>query len=307
MVIYSKEKNRETRPAVDNNSVYFIDSMAYIFRSYYSIPLFHSPSGIPANGVYGFLRTLLKIIKETKAQYFVAVFDSGPQSFRNEIYPDYKANRDAPPEDLIPQFEYCVKIAKALGISTFKEDNFEADDLIATLTRFAVSRRKKAVVITGDKDLLQLVNDSVTVWDFAKSQYYEKIDVVKKMGVSPLQIPDLLGLAGDAADNIPGVPGIGPKTASVLLKSFTTVEGVLKNLHRLEELNVGGIKRIKALLQEHQASALLSKKIACLDDRVKIKMSMPGLRYNPPKKESLAPLLEELGFQKIKQEIPAKE
>jgi DNA polymerase-1 len=256
--------------------------------------------------VYGYLRTLLKLIREKKPKYLAAIYDSGPVTFRNNLYNDYKANRGEPPPELIPQFEYSFKVAKAIGIPSFRENNFEADDIIATISKFLVGKKKRVIVVTGDKDLLQLVSPSVRVWNIAKDLVFQRKDVIEKFGIPPEQMIDFVGLVGDAIDNIPGVSGIGPRTAAILLKGFSNLENIYKNIHRIDRLPLPGKERIKALLIQHKETAFLSKKIAALHDHVPIKFKLSDFLYRHPKTKKFRKLFDELGFQKIKEEIPIK-
>lgn len=274
-------------------TAYLIDSMHYIFRAYYALPLFHSPSGVPANAVYGYFQTLRRIIREKNPQYFTACFDSGPQSYRNNQYPEYKANRGEPPPDLIPQFEYSFKISKALGIPSFKRKNYEADDLIATFTKFLLSQNMDVVIITRDKDLLQLVKKGVSVWDISQNKIYKEKDVIEKFGVFPHQISDFIGLMGDAIDNIPGVRGIGRVTAAKLLKKFKTIE----NINMWAKEDGFGFEKWIRIIKENYTTALLSKNIASLDDGVALPLDLQQLEFRPREK-ALKKILLELGFQK---------
>jgi len=274
-------------------TAYIIDSMHYIFRSYYGLPLFHSPKGVPVHAVYGYFQTLRKIMREKNPEYFIACFDSGPLSFRNKIYPQYKANRGESPDDLIPQFSYAFKITKALGIPAFKKKHYEADDLIAAISKFLISRNFRVVIITRDKDLLQLVRKDVTVWDISQDKMYEEKDVIEKWGVFPHQICDFIGLTGDAIDNIPGVPGIGRITAAKILKEFRDLEKIYGYIQ--PRINESGLKRWARLIHEHYESALLSKKMAMLHDGIPLRMDMQSFKQRPREK-ALKKILSELGF-----------
>jgi DNA polymerase-1 len=281
-------------------TAYIIDSMHYIFRAYYGLPLFHSPKGIPDNAVYGYFQTLRKIIREKKPEYFIACFDSGPKSFRNKIYPEYKANRGEPPEDLIPQFSYAFKITQALGIASFRKKHYEADDLIAVLSKFLISKNIPVVIITRDKDLLQLVKKGVSVWDISQNKMYEEKDVIEKWGVFPHQICDFIGLTGDAIDNIPGVPGIGSVTAAKLLKEFATLENIYR--HVKARAHESGSKRWVRLIHENYETALLSRQMATLHDRIPLRIDIK-LFEQRPREKALQKILMELGF-KMTQENP---
>jgi DNA polymerase-1 len=280
--------------------------MSYIFRAYHAIPPFYSPSGMMTNAVYGYLRTLLKLIREKKPKYLVAIYDSGPVTFRTSLYDGYKANRGEPPPELIPQFEYAFKAAKAIGIPSYREDNYEADDIIATIAKYLRDKKKNVIIVTGDKDLLQLVGSSVSVWNISKDFIFRKKDVIEKFGIPPQQMNDFVGLVGDAIDNIPGVQGIGPKTASILLKKFLNLENIYKNIDQIGQLHLPGKERIKELLIQHQEIAILSKKIAALHDQIPLKLKLSDFLYQPPKTKKFGKLFDELGFVKIKDEIPLR-
>src|SRR5438477_10567347 len=204
--------------------VYVIDAMNYIFRAYHALPdNIVSPSGMLTNAVLGYLRTLLRIIREHKPEYMAAAFERDT-SFRNSMFAGYKANRKQPPEDLEAQFEYCRKITEAIGVACLEVDDYEADDVIGTIATRMSTLGHRVVVVTGDKDMSQLVCDNVHIYDMAKEHWLDESGVREKFGVAPCQIPDLLALHGDHIDNIPGVTGVGSKTARQILSICRTVE-----------------------------------------------------------------------------------
>jgi 5'-3' exonuclease len=220
-------------------------------------------NGMPVNAMYGFCRFLTEFVERSGANYVGIAFDESlTKSFRNEIYPEYKMNRELPPEDLKNQFKYCRRLAEAAGFYCVGHDGYEADDLIATLSLSMRQQGFQNVIISGDKDLAQLIRGDDIWWDFARNQQLKAPQVIEKFGVPPEAIQDYLGLCGDAVDNIPGVPGVGPKTATALLQEFQTVEGVYDNLDEIAALKIRGAKNLGAKLLEHKEKAFLSKLLA---------------------------------------------
>lgn len=218
---------------------------------------------MPVNAMYGFCRFLTEFVERSGAQYVGIAFDENlTQSFRNDIYPEYKMNRELTPPGLKNQFKYCRRLAEAAGFYCVGHDRYEADDLIATLSLSMRNQGFRNVIVSGDKDLAQLIRGDDVWWDFARNRELKAPQVVEKFGVPPEAIQDFLGLCGDAVDNIPGVPGIGPKTATVLLQEYGTVEGVYDNLAAIASLKVRGSKTLGVKLAEHKEKAFLSKQLA---------------------------------------------
>jgi len=208
--------------------VHLVDAHVYVFRAYYALPDMRAPDGTPVAAAHGFASTLLRMIGDLGPTHLVCVFDHAMTSFRNELWPTYKEGRTEAPDDLEPQFELCEEVAAALGLPALSAPEFEADDVIATAAEAACDAGAGVVVVTTDKDLAQLVREDgcVTLLDFAKGQRFDADGVRARFGVSPAQIPDYLALVGDAVDNLPGVPGIGPKTAARLLAAFDRLEAI---------------------------------------------------------------------------------
>lgn len=251
-----------------NNSpqptAYLIDASIYIFRAWFSVPdSMRGENGMPVNAIYGFCRFLTEFVERSQATHVAIAFDESlTQSFRNEIYPEYKMNRELPPEELKNQFKYCKRLAQAAGFYCVGSDRYEADDLIATLAKSAQDQGSKVVVVSGDKDLAQVIRGDDFWWDFARDRQLKAPQVLEKFGVPPEAIQDFLGLCGDAVDNIPGVPGVGPKTATGLLQAFGTVEGVYENLASVSSLKIRGAKTLASKLELHKEQAFLSKQLA---------------------------------------------
>ena len=244
--------------------VYLIDASIYIFRAWFSLPSeLTNHEGQPVNAVYGFTRFLTEFVEKTNATHVALAFDESlTQSFRNEIYPPYKMNRELPPEELEHQFELCKRIARAAGFRCVAHQRYEADDLIATLSHSAQEQGHKVVVISGDKDLTQLLTVNDIFWDFARNQRMDIAAVKEKFGVEPDCIADYLGLCGDAVDNIPGVPGVGAKTAVALLQAFPGLDLLYENLQKVAELSVRGAKKLPEKLEQYREQAYLSKQLA---------------------------------------------
>ncbi len=273
-----------------------IDSSVFVFRSYYSMSTdLVDIHGRTNHAVYGFARFLVRFFKQNKPKYIAAAFDEAlTTSFRNEIYPLYKANREPAPADLKLQFKQCQRLAKLLGISIFADNSYEADDLIGTLHQTYAERGHNICVVSADKDLAQLVRPADWWWDYGKSEPLGFAALTKKFGVRPDQICDFLALAGDSVDNIPGVKGIGTKTAQILLNHFNDLDAILSRYKEIEFLSIRGAKSCQKRIQNQQAEAKLSKQLSQIvldaplenDDIIKSKVSQ----------EPLISFIEEMNF-----------
>ncbi len=244
--------------------VHLVDSHVYIFRAYVSLPEMHAPDGTPTHAAYGFANTLLRMLAEFEASHFVCAFDHAMTSFRNELEPGYKAGRTEPPEDLEPQFALCVEVAEALGLPAISAPGFEADDVVATLAEGVLAGGADVQVVSSDKDLAQLVREDgrVRLLDFARERLLDAPAVRTKFGVDPEQIPDYLGLVGDAVDNLPGVPGVGSKSAAAVLGAFRRIEDVPADADAWPEVAVRGVARLAARIEQHRERALRTRDLA---------------------------------------------
>lgn len=277
---------------------FIIDGYSYLFRAYHSMPPLTNQEGTPVGAVYGFTNMLTKLqnrIHSSKAEevFMLIAFDAGRKTFRNDIYPEYKANRPPPPEDLIPQFPLVRDAAEALNIKTLQVEGFEADDIIATYTKQAESEGMNVIIVSSDKDLMQLINIKTKMYDPMRDKIIGKEEVFEKFGVYPDKILDLLSLMGDSIDNIPGVPGIGPKTASELLNKYGTLEGILKNTDKIKQN-----KRRETLI-ENKETALLSRELAKLNFEVTLNDKFEDLKIQRPKTEKLFSFLNKHGFKSL--------
>ena len=271
--------------------LYLLDGSSYIYRAFYGVRDLATSGGVPTNAVYGFTRMLLGLLQEERPGHLAVVFDRPrEETFRRELYPDYKANRDAMPEDLAAQIPAIRQILAALNIPAIEAPGFEADDVIATLARRFARDGAEVTVVTGDKDLMQIVGEGIALLDTMKGRRSGVDEVGERFGVSPERVPDVLGLAGDPSDNIPGVPGIGEKTAAELIRRFGSMEGVFewKSL-------VSGKKRRESL-QVHEAQARLSKTLATVRYDVPLQVPLADLERRTPNLPELIALLRELEF-----------
>lgn len=286
-----------------NKPVYVVDAMNYIFRAYHSLPdSITAPSGMRTNAVLGYLRTLLRIIKERKPEYLAAAFE-GDTSFRNTMFAAYKANRKQPPADLEAQFDYCRRITEAIGVKCFEVDGYEADDVIGTIAMRMAAVGHSVIVVTGDKDMSQLVSDGINIYDIAKESWLDAAAVREKFGVAPCQIPDLLALHGDSVDNIPGVTGVGPKIARQILSVCNSVEDLV-DVELARRLNFRGRDEILRRIRDNIENVRISRKLATICCEVPMEVSPEIVRYRRGDRDQLHPLCDELGFRKVLDDIP---
>jgi DNA polymerase-1 len=291
-------------------TVHLVDASPYIFRAHFSLPSsIKTPDGSPAAASYGFTSFLLKLIADEKPTHLAVTFDrSLNSSFRNEIYPGYKEQRVLPPPELEAQLDACVEIADALGAATFIDDRYEADDLIGALCHRLTKNGHGAVIVTSDKDLAQLVTDHISILDFSKAQRYDAKAVHEKFGVRPDQITDYLGLAGDTVDNIPGIKGIGGKSAAELLARFGHLEDIYAKLEELPSIsNFRGAKSLHAKLAANKEIAFLSKQLATVSHEVPgVTANLKDLEYRGADTAKVEALFGRLGFNKIKERVPVQ-
>ena len=280
---------------------YLIDGSGYIFRAYYALPpLSRKSDGLPTGAVSGFCSMLFKLLEDSRSDdsihkptHFAVIFDSAKKNFRNDIYSEYKANRSETPEDLIPQFEYIRKAVKAFSLPSIELINYEADDLLATYAKQIVDAGAKVTVISSDKDLMQLVSKKVRLYDPMKNKVLGENEVFEKFGVKPNQVIDVQSLAGDPSDNIPGVPGIGVKTAAELINKYKTLDVLLKNINEIPQN-----KRRETLLI-NKDKAILSKKLVTLKDDVPVKENLEDFIMKNVDREKLFEFLREMEFNRL--------
>ena len=280
---------------------YLIDGSGYIFRAYYALPpLSRKSDGLPTGAVSGFCSMLFKLLEDSKSNqnlqkptHFAVIFDSARKTFRNEIYSEYKANRSEAPDDLAPQFEYIRKSVLAFNLPSVDLPNYEADDLIATYVDQIIKKGAKVTIVSSDKDLMQLYQKNVRIFDPMKNKFVTEEDVIKKFGVDASKVIDVQSLAGDSSDNVPGVPGIGVKTAAELINKYGTLEKLLKSAHEIKQN-----KRRETLL-ENKDKALISKKLVTLDHKSPIKRDLDEFQLKSIDKDKLYKFLREMEFNRL--------
>ena len=280
---------------------YLIDGSGYIFRAYYALPpLTRKSDGLPVGAVSGFCNMLFKLLEDSKSSenlnkptHFAVIFDSARRNFRNDIYPDYKGNRSDAPDDLIPQFDYIRKSVLSFNLPSIELINYEADDLIATYVEQILGEGAKVTIVSSDKDLMQLFKKNVRIYDPMKNKFITKEDVNKKFGVEPKKVIDVQALAGDSTDNIPGVPGIGVKTAAELINEYGTLEILLKNADKIKQ------NKRRETLVENKDKAIVSKKLVTLKNDVPVKNKIDEFKLKNIDKSKLYSFLREMEFNRL--------
>jgi DNA polymerase-1 len=285
---------------MDVRRIVLIDGYSFVFRAYHSMPPLSNPEGVIVGALYGYSNMVFKVRESLQASHFAVVFDHGSKSFRNEIYKEYKANRPPAPEDLIAQFPLVREVTAAMNIAALEQEAVEADDIIATIAKKAEDKNIEVTIISSDKDLMQLVTDKVKLYDPMKQKIIGTEQVFAKFGVYPSKIRDLLSLAGDSADNIPGVPSIGPKTAAELLNKYDSLEGIYANIE-----DIAQPKRKKVLL-ENKGNAYLSQKLVTLKTNLKLIEDLEQIKLQEIDQEKLANFYHKHGFNALLSKLDGK-
>ncbi|MEP6938660.1 MAG: 5'-3' exonuclease H3TH domain-containing protein [Rudaea sp.] len=279
-------------------TLYLIDSSIYVFRAWHSMPAdFTDVDGAPINAVHGFTRFLCDFLERTRPTHALAAFDESlVSSFRNGIYPAYKAHREMPPAELLVQFGYCKQIAGALGLHVVSDAQYEADDLIGSAVAMSRAQGYRAVIISADKDFGQLIGPHDEQWDFSRNERWNEHGVRQRLGVRPDQVVDYLALTGDAVDNIPGVPGVGPKTAATLLAHFGSLDALLARIEEIPYLRVRGAAQVYLRIKQHREQALLSQRLSAIALDAPAPATIDELRWRAPDANRLGALFERLRF-----------
>ena len=278
----------------EQDEIFLVDGSGYIFRAYYAIGQgLTNPDGVPVGAVLGFTNMILKLLTDMKAPSIAVIFDAARKNYRNDIYPEYKANRSDTPDDLIPQFPLIRDVTAAFGIPPIELEGYEADDLIATYARIAKAQGRPVTVVSSDKDLMQLMCEGVRIYDPMKGRYMEEADVLDKFGVEPCKVPDVQALCGDPTDNVPGVPGIGVKTAAQLINEYGDLETLLDRAGEIKQN-----KRRETLLNNIEM-ARISKRLVLLDNNVPVPYALDDLKAHDPHTPQLAAFLQKQGFKTI--------
>jgi DNA polymerase I len=284
----------------NEKTIYMIDGSAYIYRAYHAVRGLSNSKGLPTNAVFGFTRMLLKLIEDHSPEYIGMFFDSKGPTFRHKMYKEYKANRPPMPEDLSVQVPYIKKVTEGFNLPAIEMEGFEADDLIGTLARMAEESGFSVVMVTGDKDFMQLVTDKSIIWDPMKDKTIDVKNIMEVNGVEPSMMIDVMGLSGDTADNIPGVPGIGPKTALSLIKTF----GSMKNLY--EKVDKITKKKQHENLVKYREQAFLSRELVTINTSVPLEFSPLEFEFKEPDNAKLSKLFKDLEFRQLQKTFPEK-
>src|SRR5574341_56762 len=276
--------------------LYLIDGSSYIFRAYHAIRGLSTSKGSPTNAIYGFTSMIFKFLKDYSPEYLGIVFDSKGKTFRDEIYPLYKANRDEAPDDFKIQVPKIFEVVDSLGIPQVQIEGYEADDIMGTIAKEMEGKGISVVLVTGDKDFCQLVSERVTLIDTMRDKKTGIKEVIQRFGVPPESVIDVFALSGDATDNIPGVRGVGEKTASELIGKFRTIESLYENLNELPQ-------RQRELLAANKESAILSKRLVTIETSIPMSLSLEGFEYKGFNKEKLREIFEQLEFKSLLREL----
>ena len=271
--------------------LYLIDGSSYIFRAFFGVRQQLSTSnGFPTNALYGFINMLQKVIRDEKPDYLVVAFDSPDKTFRHKIYPNYKANRDSPPEELSRQFPYFEPLVKAYGLSSIRRPGFEADDIIGTLAKKGQQKGLEVVIVSGDKDMMQLISPHIYMLDTMKNKKFMDKEVVEKFGVQADKVVEVMGLMGDSSDHIPGVKGVGPKTAAELIRKFGSIESLYKRIDEVEK------KNLKEKLERDKENAFMSRELVSIDTEMDLEFNSDLMILGKIDSVKLKKMFEEFEF-----------
>ena len=274
-----------------------IDGSGFIFRAYYALPPLTSKNGKPVGAVLGFCNMLLKLIQEKESDKLIVVFDSAKKTFRNNIYSDYKANRGEAPEDLIPQFKIIREAVDAFDITRIELEGYEADDLIATYAKFFDDKDWSVEIVSSDKDLMQLINNNIFMKDPIKNKIIKENEVFEKFGVYPEKVIDVQTLTGDKVDNIPGAPGIGIKTAALLVNQFGSLKGILSDFKKIKQ------NKRREAIEFNIENIAISKKLVELKKDVKVEINIDKISSSDFDKKKLLEFFKKYNFENLKTKI----
>ncbi|MBI3845454.1 MAG: hypothetical protein HY292_12540 [Planctomycetes bacterium] len=290
-------------PEPNGESLHLIDATGYLFRAHFAIRGMKAPDGTPTSAVYGLVQTILKHVRDARPTHVASAFDASMDSFRNELDVAYKAHRGAPPDDLVLQFDLAEQALDVLGFHPLSCEGFEADDVIATVAHRARGSGLPLVVASFDKDLAQLVREGVRLVDLGRGEPIDASGVLAKFGVPPERIADYLALCGDSVDNVPGIRGVGPKTAAALLRHFGSLEAVLAEPERIRDVDVRGRDALVEKIRAGAADARRSRTLTGLREDVPLAIEVDALRYGGPDRLAAASFFERLGFRRLTESL----
>jgi DNA polymerase-1 len=290
----------------ERRTLYLVDGSGYVFRAFHALPALSTSRGIATNAVYGFMRMLLKLLKQTHPAYLAIAFDSAKKTFRDDLFADYKANRPTIPSALLVQIPFIYRFVEALRIKLLLLDGYEADDVLGTLAVRAVREGFDAVIVTADKDFMQLVGPHLSLWDTMHDRRTTEHEIRQRFGIEPRDLIDVMALSGDAVDNVKGVPGVGQKTAIALIKKFGSLDKLLKHPEELEASNFPGGKKLATLIADNRANLELARKLIRIDTDVPVgvepqELGFAGLEHID--REALSALAQELEFHSLLREL----
>ncbi|MDO8785421.1 MAG: 5'-3' exonuclease H3TH domain-containing protein, partial [Syntrophales bacterium] len=280
-----------------NPSLFLVDGSNYMYRAFYAIRDLSNSKGFPTNAIYGFTMMLIKLLRDWKPEFIAIAFDLKGPTFRHESYEQYKATRKATPDALVSQIPFIKDIVRGFHIPILEEQGIEADDIIGTLAKRYMGTGMKTVIVSGDKDMLQLVSEDIIMVDTMKDIIYDIEAVKARFGVEPGRVVEILGLMGDASDNIPGVPGIGPKTAQRLIEEYGTVEEVIKNVDRIRNAI------LRENIRKFADQGRLSRELAMIKTDARIDLALESFRYLNPDRDILRKLFTEFEFSSLLEEL----
>jgi 5'-3' exonuclease len=278
--------------------IYLVDASYYVFRAWFALPdTLRDERGRPVNAVHGYARFLGDLLERVDPERIAVAFDESLTGcFRNDFYPPYKANRELPPAELEYQFALCREVTRAFGVAELASARYEADDIIGTIAALAQRRRQRVTILSRDKDLAQLLRAGDQLWDPATGKRVRYDDVRDFLGVRAEQVADFLALTGDAVDNIPGVPGVGPKTAAALLAEFDSLDALMAGLERVSTLALRGAARLALTLERYREQLALNRRLATIACDAPLATGLAGLRRSAPRREHLDGLHDRLRF-----------
>lgn len=274
----------------ENKTIYLIDGNSYIHRAYHAIHNLSNSKGIPTNAIFGFTRMLLKLMEERSPEYIAVILDAKGPTFRHELYKDYKATRPPMADDLVEQLPYIWSVIRGLNVRLIEMQGYEADDVIGTLAKRGEEKGFNVVIVTGDKDFRQIISPHISLWDTMKDKVTDYGTFLEEYGVEPGQVTDIMGLSGDSSDNVPGVPGVGEKTALGLIKEYGSMENLYTHVSEISR------KKLKENLEGSHADALLSKRLVTIDTKAPVQEEINDLKAGQPKNEELSRIFQELEF-----------
>jgi len=285
------------------STLYLVDASGYMFRAFHAIPPLNNSRGLPTNATFGFLRMVLKLVKDTRPSHIAMVFDPPGKTFRDDLFDSYKANRTEMPSDLGVQIPYIHRAVEALRMRRLVIEGFEADDVIGTLAVRAAREKFDSVIVTGDKDFKQLVGPHITLLDTMTDKRVGVREVREQFGVGPEAVIDIMALMGDSIDNIKGLPGVGPKTACALIQYFGSLDKLFEGLDRIEESGIRGAKKLRALIEEHRSDVELARRLVRIETEVALELAPDDLVWPGFDEKALADLMRELEFNAMLAEL----